>query len=63
MGLRLFFLPNFSGAIFIQGATFIPDYRVEGVSKGIHTCLEQTFGFFSRGYVLIRDLKDLCFTT
>ena len=28
MGLRLFFLPNFPGAMFIQGATFIPDYRV-----------------------------------
>ena len=29
MGLRLFFLPNFPGATFIQGATFIPDSRVE----------------------------------
>ena len=28
MGLRLFFLPNFPGAMFIQGATFIPDSRV-----------------------------------
>ena len=28
MGLRLFFLPNFPGATFIQGATFIPDSRV-----------------------------------
>jgi hypothetical protein len=30
MGLRLFFFPNFSGATFIQGATFIPvpDSRV-----------------------------------
>ena len=28
MGLRLFFLPNFQGAMFIQGATFIPDSRV-----------------------------------
>ena len=25
MGLRLFFLPNFPGATFIQGGTFIPD--------------------------------------
>ena len=25
MGLRLFFLTNFPGATFIQGATFIPD--------------------------------------
>ena len=28
MGLRLFFLPNFLGAMFIQGGTFIPDSRV-----------------------------------
>ena len=28
MGLRLFFLPNFPSATFIQGATFIPDSRV-----------------------------------
>ena len=28
MGLRLFFVPNFPGAMFIQWATFIPDSRV-----------------------------------
>ena len=28
MGLRLFFFPNFPGAMLIQGATFIPDSRV-----------------------------------
>ena len=28
MGLRLFFLPNFPGATFIQEAAFIPDSRV-----------------------------------
>ena len=28
MGLRLFFLPNFPGATFIQGGTFYPDSRV-----------------------------------
>ena len=28
MGLRLFFFPNFPGAMFIEGATFIPDSRV-----------------------------------
>ena len=28
MGLRLFFLTNFPGALFIQGAKFIPDSRV-----------------------------------
>ena len=28
MGLCLLFLPNFPGAMFIQGATFIPDSRV-----------------------------------
>ena len=28
MGLRLFFWPNFPGAMFIQGAAFIPDSRV-----------------------------------
>ena len=30
MGLRLFFLPNFPGATFIQGDMFIPDSRVVG---------------------------------
>ena len=29
MGLLLFFLPNFQEATFIQGATFIPDSRVQ----------------------------------
>ena len=29
MGLCLFFLPNFPGATFIQGGTFIPDSRVD----------------------------------
>ena len=28
MGLRLFFLPNFPGATFIQRGAFIPDSRV-----------------------------------
>ena len=28
-GLCLLFLPNVPGAMFIQGGTFIPDYRVE----------------------------------
>ena len=28
MGLRLFFLSNFPGSMFIQGASFIPDSRV-----------------------------------
>ena len=28
MGLHLFFLPNYPGAKFIQGARFIPDSRV-----------------------------------
>ena len=28
MGLRLFFLTIFPGAMFIQGATFIPNSRV-----------------------------------
>ena len=34
MGLCLFFLPNFPGAMFIQGATFIPDSRVSVHEKG-----------------------------
>ena len=29
MGLCLFFLPKFPGAMYIQGATFIPDSRVD----------------------------------
>ena len=39
MGLRLFFLPNFSRAIFIQGATFIPDSRVVGVVSFAETTM------------------------
>ena len=34
MGLCLFFLPNFPAAMFIQGATFIPDSGVVVVSAG-----------------------------
>ena len=33
MGLRLFFLPNFPGAMFIQGGMFIPDSRVVRLLK------------------------------
>ena len=33
MGLRIFFLPNFPGATFIQGAMFIPDSRVVKLSE------------------------------
>ena len=40
MGLRLFFLPNFPGAMFIQGATFIPDSRV-GI--GMHLMPARSF--------------------
>ena len=33
MGLRLSFLPNFPGAMFIQGGMFIPDSRVTKVAR------------------------------
>ena len=33
MELCLFFLPNFPGATFIQGATFIRDSRVQAKAK------------------------------
>ena len=36
MGLCLFFLPNFPGAMFIQGATFIPDSRVNSMSNNMY---------------------------
>ena len=39
MGLLLFFLPNFPGAMFIQGAMFIPDSRVHTY---IHTYTDTT---------------------
>jgi hypothetical protein len=39
MGLCLFFLTNFTGAMFIQGATFIPDSRVsDQISLKIQFC-------------------------
>ena len=43
MGLRLFFFTNFPGAMFIQGATFIPDSRVGKlpiILSNIHHTLE-----------------------
>ena len=33
MGLRFFFLPNFPGALFIQGAKFISDSRVHILAR------------------------------
>ena len=36
MGLLLFFLSNFPGAMFIQGGTFIPDSRV--LTKKMQIC-------------------------
>jgi hypothetical protein len=46
MGLRLFFLPNYPRATFIQGTTFIPDSRVG-----------QKFGFSSLLFERIEDTK------
>ena len=40
MGLRLFFLPIFPHATFIQGATFIPDSRVGSLYSRVSTILE-----------------------
>ena len=42
MGLRLFFLTNFPGAMFIQGATFIPDSRVGGLVPGKNCVTKNT---------------------
>ena len=43
MGLRLFFLPNFPGATFIQGAMFIPNSRVrELVNLWFHILMSRT---------------------
>jgi hypothetical protein len=39
MGLCLFFLPNFPGAMFIQAATFIPDSRVDPKQLGLRILL------------------------
>ena len=36
MGLLLFFLPNFLGATFIQGGTFIPDSGVPHLNMLLH---------------------------
>ena len=40
MGLRLSFLPNFPGATFIQGGTFIPDSKVGQKIKSLEDCLD-----------------------
>ena len=39
---RLFFLQNFPGAMFIQGATFIPDSRVGGLVPGKNCVTKNT---------------------
>ena len=36
MGLCLFFFLNFPGATFIQGGTFIPDFRVHVAERVEH---------------------------
>ena len=46
MGLCLFFLPNFPGAMFIQMGTFIPDSRVTRKRRKLtepETYLEKRF--------------------
>ena len=47
MGLHLFFLTNFPGAMFIQGSTFIPDSRV------VMYCQRQVF--------LLQLSKETCY--
>ena len=47
MGLRLFFLPNFPGAMFIQGGTFIPESRVTETKQ---TSLVQELTMISIAY-------------
>ena len=58
MGLRLFFLPNFPGATFIQRATFIPDFRAAEAETMITTLksldktdhLDKMTAFFTQGH-------------
>ena len=47
MGLRLFFLPNFPGATFIQGGTFIPDSRVGESEDYLSYCKDASPHFCS----------------
>ena len=54
MGLRLFFLPNFPGATFIQGGTFIPDSRVYLKRRKLRT-LQLCLILLSRGRQAERD--------
>ena len=51
MGLRLFFLPNFPGATFIQEAKFIPDSRVE-----VPVCTTNFVIFFS--LIQLKRIKE-----
>ena len=70
MGLRLFFLPNLSGATFIQGATFIPDSRVAQISHklmqfSLHKWRNSfTHVFLVTNYLSAMDLTpvDYCLT-
>ena len=54
MGLCLFFLLNFPGATFIQGAMFIPDSR-EGMLNEISCCKSEVF-FYSES--ILRKVLD-----
>ena len=77
MGLRLFFLPNFPGATFIQGATIIPDSRVVWIlhiflqkpwlnkkGQGPNVCWEvRPFQTFLISCLLQKRIHKWCFPT
>ena len=62
MGLRLFFLPTFPGAMFIQGAMFIPDSRVR--IKSSRFCKPPFAGFNSQNCTyLLSKIKHCVMNT
>ena len=60
MGLSLFFLPNFPGAMFIQRATFIPDsYLLKSVTckRKLSGSLQHNFSNFAQARARVGNMK------
>ena len=59
MGLHLFFLPNFPGATFIQGSTFISDSRVYTFRKNVKPLFNATVNLAYFLSFLCQDIISL----
>ena len=62
MGLCLFFLTNFLWAMFIQGATFIPDSRVDILGKIEHAKRKYRYLVFKLRKQMTNDFLRILLT-